>query len=164
MSFIQADIHEHLSQRRSSYNIDYGRNRSGGSASKVDLLKSALEINHKASHSSVASRSDRTSNQSLNRYRADSAPKLNLSIPKSLLIPSAPVLEVINSDERFVWIADRKIVSSSEWIKVIWTACYQLRVSRLTSIIFAGISCIVYHNNGRKGTNLKWWCKFLYEN
>lgn len=126
--FIQADIHEHLSQRRSSYNIDYGRNRSGGSASKVDLLKSALEINHKASHSSVASRSDRTSNQSLNRYRADSAPKLNLSIPKSLLIPSAPVLEVI----KLWWKTclnktDRKIVSSSEWIKVIWTVCYQLR-------------------------------------
>lgn len=91
----QADIHEHLQQRRSSYNIEYGRNRSGGSASKVDLLKSALEINHKTSHTSVSSRTDRTSNQSLNRYRADSAPKLNLTTPKSLLIPSDPVLEVI---------------------------------------------------------------------
>lgn len=88
-----------MSQRRSSYNIEYGRNRTGGSASKVDLLKSALEINHKTSQQSVSSRTDRTdrtSNQSLNRYRADSAPKLNLAIPKSLLIPSDPVLEVIN--------------------------------------------------------------------
>lgn len=95
----QADIHEHLQQRRSSYNIEYGRNRTGGSASKVDLLKSALEINHKTSHSSMASRGggDRTSNQSLNRYRADSAPKLNLTNPKSLIIPSDPVLEVISS-------------------------------------------------------------------
>lgn len=100
----QADIHEHLQQRRSSYNIEYGRNRTGGSASKVDLLKSALEINHKTSHSSMASRGggDRTSNQSLNRYRADSAPKLNLTNPKSLIIPSAPVLEVIsNSSHAF---------------------------------------------------------------
>lgn len=94
----QADIHEHLQQRRSSYNIEYGRNRTGGSASKVDLLKSALEINHKTSHSSMASRGggDRTSNQSLNRYRADSAPKLNLTNPKALIIPSDPVLEVIS--------------------------------------------------------------------
>lgn len=93
----QADIHDHLSQRRSSYNIEYGRHRGtgSGSASKVDLLKSALEINHKASNSSVMSKAERTSNQSLNRYRADSAPKLNLNNPKSLLIPSTPVLEVI---------------------------------------------------------------------
>lgn len=96
--YSQADIHEHLQQRRSSYNIEYGRNRTGGSASKVDLLKSALEINHKTSHTSVSSRADRTSNQSLNRYRADSAPKLNLSTPKSLLIPTDPVLEVIHID------------------------------------------------------------------
>lgn len=39
---------------------------------------------------------DRTSNQSLNRYRADSAPKLNLTVPKGLIIPSDPVLEVIS--------------------------------------------------------------------
>lgn len=83
-----------MSQRRSSYNIEYSRNRGSGSASKVDLLKSALEINHKTSHTSVNSKTDRTSNQSLNRYRADSAPKLNLTTPKSLLIPSDPVLEV----------------------------------------------------------------------
>lgn len=98
----QADIHEHLQQRRSSYNIEYGRNRTGGSASKVDLLKSALEINHKTSHSSMASRGggERTSNQSLNRYRADSAPKLNLTNPKSLIIPGDPVLEVIGKIKR----------------------------------------------------------------
>lgn len=59
-----------------------------------------MEINHKASHTSVSSRTDRTSNQSLNRYRADSAPKLNLSSPKSLLIPTDPVLEVINVDKK----------------------------------------------------------------
>lgn len=93
---IQADIHDHLSQRRSSYNIEYGRNRGGasGSASKVDLLKSALEINHKSSNSSVLSKAERTSNPSLNRYRADSAPKLNLGTSKTLIIPTAPVLEV----------------------------------------------------------------------
>lgn len=85
-----------MSQRRSSYNIEYGRHRGGasGSASKVDLLKSALEINHKTSNSSVMSKTERTSNQSLNRHRADSAPKLNLSNPKTLILPSAPVLEV----------------------------------------------------------------------
>lgn len=83
-----------MSQRRSSYNIEYGRGRGSGSASKVDLLKSALEINHKASNSSVVSKTERTSNQSLNRYRADSAPKLNLNNPKTLTIASAPVLEV----------------------------------------------------------------------
>lgn len=97
--FCQADIHEHLSQRRSSYNIEYGRPRSGasGSASKVDLLKSALEINHKASNNSVVGgRSERTSNPSLNRYRADSAPKLSLANSKTLIIPSTPVLEVSN--------------------------------------------------------------------
>lgn len=96
-AFIQADIHDHLSQRRSSYNIEYGRNRgsASGSASKVDLLKSALEINHKSSNSSVMSRSERTSNPSLNRYRADSAPKLNFGTSKTLIIPTAPVLEVI---------------------------------------------------------------------
>lgn len=95
---MQADIHDHLSQRRSSYNVEYGRGHRGvtsGSASKVDLLKSALEINHKTSNSSVLSKTDRTSNHSLNRFRADSAPKLNLNIPKSsLAIASAPVLEV----------------------------------------------------------------------
>lgn len=93
----KADIHDHLSQRRSSYNIEYGRGRGGasGSASKVDLLKSALEINHKSSNSSVTSKTDRTSNPSLNRYRADSAPKLNLGASKTLVIPSDPVLEVI---------------------------------------------------------------------
>lgn len=92
----QADIHDHLSQRRSSYNIEYGRNRGGtsGSASKVDLLKSALEINHKSSNSSVMSK-ERTSNPSLNRFRADSAPKLNFGTSKTLIIPTAPVLEVI---------------------------------------------------------------------
>lgn len=61
----------------------------------MDLLKSALEINHKSSNPSVLmGRSERTSIPSLNRYRADSAPKLSLSNSKTLIIPSAPVLEV----------------------------------------------------------------------
>lgn len=103
----QADIHDHLSQRRSSYNIEYGRNRGGasGSASKVDLLKSALEINHKSSNSSVLSRSERTSNPSLHRFRADSAPKLNLGTSKTLIIPTAPVLEVIITRDQRMTVA-----------------------------------------------------------
>lgn len=91
----KADIRDHLSQRRSSYNIDFNR-RGGGSASKVDLLKSALEINHKASNPSVMTK-ERASNQSLGRNRADSAPKLNNNLPKNIQLPNVPVLEV---DER----------------------------------------------------------------
>lgn len=58
----------------------------------MDLLKSALEINHKASNPSVMTK-ERTSNQSLSRHRADSAPKLNHNLPKNIL-PNVPVLEV----------------------------------------------------------------------
>lgn len=91
----QADIRDHLSQRRSSYNIEYGRSArgGGGSASKVDLLKSALEINHKTSNPSVMTK-ERNSNQSLSRTRADSAPKLNHNVPKTIVLPNVPVLEV----------------------------------------------------------------------
>lgn len=69
-----------------------------GSASKVDILRSALEINHKSSNNSVMSKTDngRISNQSLTRNRADSAPKLNHSTMKNISQPAleAVVLEV----------------------------------------------------------------------
>lgn len=91
----QADIHDHLSVRRSSYNVESLRGvpRHGniGSASKVDILRSALEINHKSSNNSMLSKADnKTSNQSLGRNRADSAPKLNHSNLKNI---SQPALE-----------------------------------------------------------------------
>lgn len=92
---VQGDIRDHLTQRRSSYNIEYGRppRANSGSASKVDLLKSALEINHqhRTSNPSVMTR-ERNSNHSLSRNRADSAPKLNPQ--KNISIPNVPVLEV----------------------------------------------------------------------
>lgn len=63
----------------------------GHSASKVDILRSALEINHKSSNHSILSKADnKTSNQSLGRNRADSAPKLNHSNLKNI---SQPALE-----------------------------------------------------------------------
>lgn len=71
----------------------------GGSASKVDLLKSALEINHKTSMVSGLAR-ERNSNHSLSRNRADSAPKLNAAAAAALKnntsvpLPTVPVLEV----------------------------------------------------------------------
>ncbi|KQS69962.1 uncharacterized protein Dere_GG24569, isoform C [Drosophila erecta] len=91
----RADIHDHLSVRRSSYNVESLRGvpRHGniGSASKVDILRSALEINHKSSNHSMLSKADnKTSNQSLGRNRADSAPKLNHSNLKNI---SQPALE-----------------------------------------------------------------------
>lgn len=69
----------------------------GGSASKVDLLKSALEINHKTSVSSGLATRERNSNQSLSRNRADSVPKLNpnhASAKNMGPLPNVPVLEV----------------------------------------------------------------------
>lgn len=91
----RADIHDHLSHRRSSYNVESTRvPRHGshiGSASKVDILRSTLDINHKSSNNSVLSKADnKTSNQSLGRNRADSAPKLNHSNLKNI---SQPTLE-----------------------------------------------------------------------
>ncbi|XP_054742928.1 uncharacterized protein LOC129247702 isoform X1 [Anastrepha obliqua] len=91
----RADIHDHLSHRRSSYNVESTRvPRHGshiGSASKVDILRSTLDINHKSSNNSVLSKADnKTSNQSLGRNRADSAPKLNHSNMKNI---SQPTLE-----------------------------------------------------------------------
>jgi len=93
---VQADIHDHLSVRRSSYNVESLRGvprhgNIGSSASKVDILRSALEINHKSSNNSMLSKADnKTSNQSLGRNRADSAPKLNHSNLKNI---SQPALE-----------------------------------------------------------------------
>ena len=93
--------------------------KGGGSASKVDLLKSALEINHKTSNSGLmggvtpsagglgsngsggaggigSGRLDKTSNQSLNKSRrADSAPKLNHNNAKNHPALCAVVDEVI---------------------------------------------------------------------
>ncbi|KAM8715678.1 hypothetical protein ACLKA7_002688 [Drosophila subpalustris] len=92
----RADIHEHLSVRRSSYNVESLRGvprhgNIGSSASKVDILRSALEINHKSSNNSMLSKADnKTSNQSLGRNRADSAPKLNHTNLKNI---SQPALE-----------------------------------------------------------------------
>ncbi|KAH8403061.1 hypothetical protein KR222_003764, partial [Zaprionus bogoriensis] len=92
----RADIHDHLAVRRSSYNVESLRGvprhgNIGSSASKVDILRSALEINHKSSNHSMLSKADnKTSNQSLGRNRADSAPKLNHSNLKNI---SQPALE-----------------------------------------------------------------------
>ncbi|XP_067623972.1 uncharacterized protein [Eurosta solidaginis] len=98
----RADIHDHLSHRRSSYNVESTRvPRHGshiGSASKVDILRSALDINHKSSNNSVSSKADnKTSNQSLGRNRADSAPKLNHSNMKNI---SQPALEGVVLEDK----------------------------------------------------------------
>ncbi|XP_046804247.1 uncharacterized protein LOC111680647 [Lucilia cuprina] len=98
----RGDIHDHLSIRRSSYNVESLRSPKHGigSASKVDILRSALEINHKSSNNSVLSKTDnRTSNQSLGRNRADSAPKLNHTTMKNISQPAleAVVLEGVES-------------------------------------------------------------------
>lgn len=87
---MQVDI-DSLGRRRSSYNIELvkGGAKATGSASKVDLLKSALEISHhRASNSSSLSKYDKMSNQSLNRKRADSAPKLNPNTVKNVSHPA----------------------------------------------------------------------------
>lgn len=79
-----------LGRRRSSYNIEFVKgSKASGSASKVDLLKSALEISaHRASNSSGLSKYDKMSNSSLNRKRADSAPKLNPNNAKNVSHPA----------------------------------------------------------------------------
>ncbi|XP_021700566.1 uncharacterized protein LOC5566438 isoform X2 [Aedes aegypti] len=75
----RGDMSDSFSRRRSSYNIEYVRApKGGGSASKVDLLKSALEINHKVSQPHLR-KDGKASDQSLNSKRADSAPRLNPS-------------------------------------------------------------------------------------
>ncbi|XP_055856007.1 uncharacterized protein LOC129919182 isoform X1 [Episyrphus balteatus] len=84
----RVDIQDHLPHRRSSYNVEQIRVPRHGS--KVDILRSALEINHKTSNNSVGGRVDKTSNQSLGRNRADSAPKLSHGNMKNI---SQPALE-----------------------------------------------------------------------
>ncbi|XP_055687030.1 uncharacterized protein LOC129792220 [Lutzomyia longipalpis] len=94
------DLPDSLSHRRSSYNIEFVKApKSGGSASKVDLLKSALEINHRSSNISVPNRKNNTSNQSLNRKRADSAPKLNPNNSKSTLNNSGNIDQEVIPEE-----------------------------------------------------------------
>ncbi|XP_058447079.1 uncharacterized protein LOC131427687 isoform X1 [Malaya genurostris] len=89
----RGDVNDSLSRRRSSYNIEFVRvPKGGGSASKVDLLKSALEINHKVSHTYLR-KDGKESDQSLNSKRADSAPKLNPS--KNI---SQPTLSVVTDE------------------------------------------------------------------
>uniref|UniRef100_A0A8D8GW67 Major facilitator superfamily domain-containing protein 6-A n=1 Tax=Culex pipiens TaxID=7175 RepID=A0A8D8GW67_CULPI len=73
----RGDVNDSLSRRRSSYNIEIVRApKGGGSASKVDLLKSALEINHKVSNTHLR-KDGKNSDQSLDSKRSDSAPRLN---------------------------------------------------------------------------------------
>ncbi|XP_065356883.1 uncharacterized protein LOC135951205 isoform X2 [Calliphora vicina] len=111
----RGDIHEHLSIRRSSYNVESLRSPKHyiGSASKVDILRSALEINHKSSNNSVLSKNDnRTSNQSLGRNRADSAPKLNHTTLKNI---SQPALEaVVLEDQDQVRIPEETELNNSK--------------------------------------------------
>ncbi|XP_055376388.1 uncharacterized protein LOC129608737 isoform X2 [Condylostylus longicornis] len=99
----RVDIHDHVLHRRSSYNIESmktSKTSTGGSASKVDLLKSALEINHKVSNNSVLGKNEITSNISLGRNRADSAPKLSTNLNSKNV--SQPALEavVLEDEER----------------------------------------------------------------
>jgi len=99
----RVDIHDHVLHRRSSYNIESmktSKTSTGGSASKVDLLKSALEINHKVSNNSVLGKNENPSNISLGRNRADSAPKLSTNINSKNI--SQPALEavVLEDEER----------------------------------------------------------------
>ncbi|XP_058819554.1 uncharacterized protein LOC131682227 isoform X2 [Topomyia yanbarensis] len=90
----RGDVNDSLSRRRSSYNIEFVRvPKGGGSASKVDLLKSALEINHKVSQPHLR-KEGKASDQSLNSKRADSAPKLNPA--KNI---SQPALSVVADEE-----------------------------------------------------------------
>ncbi|XP_073826978.1 uncharacterized protein isoform X2 [Musca autumnalis] len=111
----RGDIHDHLSIRRSSYNVESLRvpKHGIGSASKVDILRSALEINHKSSNNSVLSKADnRTSNQSLGRNRADSAPKLNHTTMKNI---SQPALEaVVLEDQDQVRIPEETELNNSK--------------------------------------------------
>uniref|UniRef100_A0A453YVH5 MFS_1_like domain-containing protein n=1 Tax=Anopheles gambiae TaxID=7165 RepID=A0A453YVH5_ANOGA len=90
----RGDVNDVFSKRRSSYNIEFVRaQKGGGSASKVDLLKSAVDINHKASHQHLR-KEGKASDQSLNSKRADSAPRLNQS--KNI---SQPILSAVVDEE-----------------------------------------------------------------
>lgn len=89
MFFSQADIND-LKRRRCSYQIE--TTKGGGSASKVDLLKSALEISHKTSNPTLRS-GGRSTEYVTHRSRADSAPKL--SQPSQKHISSHPILSSV---------------------------------------------------------------------
>ncbi|KRF81593.1 major facilitator superfamily domain-containing protein 6 isoform X2 [Drosophila virilis] len=132
----RADIHDHLSVRRSSYNVESLRGvprhgNIGNSASKVDILRSALEINHKSSNNSMLSKADnKTSNQSLGRNRADSAPKLNHSNLKNI---SQPALEgvVLEDQEGPKVIPEETELNSS---KTTVSGCLEEAASKAESI------------------------------
>uniref|UniRef100_A0A1Q3G563 Putative transporter n=1 Tax=Culex tarsalis TaxID=7177 RepID=A0A1Q3G563_CULTA len=90
----RGDVNDSLSRRRSSYNIEIVRvPKGGGSASKVDLLKSALEINHKVSNTHLR-KDGKASDQSLDSKRSDSAPRLN-----PLKNISQPALSAVADEE-----------------------------------------------------------------
>uniref|UniRef100_A0A8D8GVN7 Major facilitator superfamily domain-containing protein 6-A n=1 Tax=Culex pipiens TaxID=7175 RepID=A0A8D8GVN7_CULPI len=90
----RGDVNDSLSRRRSSYNIEIVRApKGGGSASKVDLLKSALEINHKVSNTHLR-KDGKNSDQSLDSKRSDSAPRLN-----PLKNISQPALSAVADEE-----------------------------------------------------------------
>uniref|UniRef100_A0A336M196 CSON010065 protein n=1 Tax=Culicoides sonorensis TaxID=179676 RepID=A0A336M196_CULSO len=90
----RGDIND-IRRRRSSYQIETTTKQSGGggSASKVDLLKSALEINHKTSHPTLRS-GGRSTEYVMHRGRADSAPKLTQ--PKHI---SHPILSSVVDED-----------------------------------------------------------------
>ncbi|XP_070494972.1 major facilitator superfamily domain-containing protein 6 isoform X2 [Chironomus tepperi] len=91
----KADI-DSLVRRRSSYSIS-ATSPKGGSASKVDLLKSALEINHGKISNNMLRKDDKNCDQSLRSIHADSAPKLyNHYGSKNISQPS--FIEVLDED------------------------------------------------------------------
>lgn len=86
LSRSKADI-ESLIRRRSSYTISSTR---GGSTSKVDLLKSALEINHSKTSNPILQKDEKSSDQSL---RSESVPKLYNFPPNKNVSQHLTVLE-----------------------------------------------------------------------
>lgn len=92
--YFKGDIND-IKRRRCSYQIE--TTKGGGSASKVDLLKSALEISHKTSHPTLRS-GGRSTEYVTHRSRADSAPKLSQPNQKHISHPilSSVVDEVSN--------------------------------------------------------------------
>ncbi|KAL7040264.1 hypothetical protein ACKWTF_000330 [Chironomus riparius] len=83
-------------RRRSSYSIS-ATSPKGGSASKVDLLKSALEINHGKISNHMLRKDDKNCDQSLRSIHAESAPKLHSHYgSKNISQPS--FIEVLDED------------------------------------------------------------------
>uniref|UniRef100_A0A182Y645 Major facilitator superfamily associated domain-containing protein n=1 Tax=Anopheles stephensi TaxID=30069 RepID=A0A182Y645_ANOST len=107
----RGDVNDVFAKRRSSYNIEFVRaQKGGGSASKVDLLKSAVDINHKASQQHLR-KEGKASDQSLNSKRADSAPRLNQSKNISQPTLSAVVDEVCEMARGFGWDLPSSVLS-----------------------------------------------------